>query len=303
MLFSKSTWQHLRIPFSLFLMPVFAFAAWQTSDFSIEKYFLIWIILHIFLYPASNGYNSYFDKDEDSIGGVEKPLKVSKELYYVSLLFDAIALLVGWIAFGALFVLSLFLYGLASKAYSHKAIRLKKYPIISWLIVSFFQGFFTYFIVWVGFRAPLFSQDFDILLYPSLYREVCEATFWQPALFTSLLIGAAYPMTQIYQHQEDSKRGDRTLSLLLGIKGTFLFTGLGFGLATVYFFLMVQDLKIFTYFILFLSPVLFFFSYWFWRVWQSEGAANFKNTMRLNLISACMMIFCFSFFTILKQIF
>ncbi|WP_027003982.1 UbiA family prenyltransferase [Hugenholtzia roseola] len=302
MIFSKSTWQHLRIPFSIFLMPVFSFAAWQSSYFSIEKYILIWIILHLFLYPASNGYNSYFDKDEGSIGGVEKPLQVSKELYFVSLLFDVIALLLGWIAFDIVFMLSLFLYGLASKAYSHKTIRLKKYPIISWLIVSFFQGFFTYFIVWIGFRIPLFSQDFDILFYQSLYQDVFFPTFWQPALFTSLLIGAAYPMTQIYQHQEDRSRGDRTLSLLLGIKGTFLFTGLGFSLATVYFFLMVENLQIFTYFILFLSPVLFFFSYWAWQVLQTPKAANFKNTMRLNMISSLMMIICFSFFMILKQI-
>jgi 1,4-dihydroxy-2-naphthoate octaprenyltransferase len=38
----------------------------------------------------------------------------------------------------------------------------------------------------------------------------------------SCLIGASYPLTQVYQHQEDSQRGDRTLSLLLGYKGSFM---------------------------------------------------------------------------------
>ena len=39
--------------------------------------------------------------------------------------------------------------------------------------------------------------------------------------FNGFSFWRAYPMTQIFQHEED-KRGDETLSLKLGIKGTFL---------------------------------------------------------------------------------
>jgi hypothetical protein len=39
-------------------------------------------------FPASNGYNSYFDKDEDSIGLLEKPPEVDISLYYFSILLE-----------------------------------------------------------------------------------------------------------------------------------------------------------------------------------------------------------------------
>ena len=40
-----------------------------------------------------------------------------------------------------------------------------------------------------------------------------------PAILSSLLLFGSYPMTQIYQHEEDARRGDKTLSLKLGIQG------------------------------------------------------------------------------------
>src|SRR5690554_7006697 len=45
----------------------------------------------LFRSPASNGYNSYFDKDEESIGGLETPPPINKALLHYSFFFDAIA--------------------------------------------------------------------------------------------------------------------------------------------------------------------------------------------------------------------
>ena len=124
----KSTWLHLRIPFSFYLVPVFLFA-WSISDKQyVFNAVLSFVIIHFFLYPASNAYNSYFDKDKQSIGGLKNPPPVSKELYYIALIFDAIALMLG-LFIGWQFVLMLFIYGLVSKAYSHPSIRIKKYAI------------------------------------------------------------------------------------------------------------------------------------------------------------------------------
>jgi 1,4-dihydroxy-2-naphthoate octaprenyltransferase len=53
---------------------------------------------------------------------------------------------------------------------------------------------------------------------------VCHAKFLYPALLSTCLLLGSYPMTQIYQHEEDARRGDKTFSLLLGIKETFIFT-------------------------------------------------------------------------------
>ena len=149
-MFSRSTWQHLRIPFSYYLLPVYLFSLSASPNLNQPRLFWVFVIVHLFLYPASNGFNSYFDKDEKSIGGVKHPLPVSKGLYYMSLLFDAVAIVLGYIMINLPFAIMLLVYGLISKAYSHPSVRLKKYPITGWLVVSLFQGLFTFVMCYIG---------------------------------------------------------------------------------------------------------------------------------------------------------
>ncbi len=152
---TRSTFLHLRIPFSFFLLPVYLFALSISADYQLADALLVFFIVHFLLYPASNGYNSYFDRDEGSIGGLEHPPPVSKQLYYVALALDAVAIALGALISG-LFAGMLLVYGLVSKAYSHPSVRLKKYAVISWLVAGFFQGFFTVLMVYVGVnRAEL----------------------------------------------------------------------------------------------------------------------------------------------------
>ena len=122
---TRSSLKHLRIPFSLFLLPVYFFALALTPNLNGERMLWVFLSLHLFLYPSSNGYNSYFDKDEESIGGIKNPPKVTPDLYWLSLVFFAIALI---LAFKISFAFSsmLLVYGLVSMAYSHPSIRLKK---------------------------------------------------------------------------------------------------------------------------------------------------------------------------------
>src|ERR1043165_4507966 len=94
---SRSSWLHLRIPFSYFLLPVYLFSLAVSPNLNPDRILWVFIIVHIFLYPASNGYNSYFDKDEKSIGGLKNPPPVNKGLYFLSLLFDALAIGLGWL--------------------------------------------------------------------------------------------------------------------------------------------------------------------------------------------------------------
>src|SRR5437868_5212554 len=143
-MFSRSSWLHLRIPFSYFLLPVFLFSLAVSPNFTEASIFWVFFLVHFFLYPASNGYNSYFDKDEKSIGGLKSPPPVNKGLYYLSLLFDVIAVVLGFLKVSLLFGVMLFIYGLVSKAYSHPDIRLKKYAITGWIITGLFQGLFTF---------------------------------------------------------------------------------------------------------------------------------------------------------------
>jgi len=284
----KSTLLHLRIPFSIFLMPVFLFAMSQAITIDWTNTILAFIAIHLFLYPASNGYNSYFDKDTESIGGLENPPPVSKELYWASLAFDGVAILLA-LAVSWLFALALLVYGLISKAYSHPSIRLKKHPFISWLTIGLFQGFFTY------LMSMLAINDLTL-------TELSGAHIITPAFLSMLLLLGSYPMTQVYQHYEDAHRGDKTLSLILGVRGTFILTGCAFLIANLgfigYFYALHSNTSILIFEVA-LLPILIFFGSWFFKVLKDKSQANFKNTMRLNQISSV----CTSLAFILMKIF
>ncbi|MEM7109511.1 MAG: UbiA family prenyltransferase [Bacteroidota bacterium] len=284
-MFKKSTWLHLRIPFSFFLLPVYLFALAISPNINESRIVIVLLALHIFLYPASNGYNSYFDKDEGSIGGLKHPPKVSVGLYYMSLIFDAIAIALG-LLINWQFALMLFVYGLVSKAYSHPSIRLKKLPFTSWFIAGLFQGFFTFLMSYAGLN------DYTI-------AQVLNLNVLIPGLLSSAILWGSYPMTQIYQHKEDKKRGDITLSLKLGVLGTFHFTALAFGLASasfVWYFVEAYRMKYALAFLISMTPVILFFGYWYFKVRAERSQADFTNTMRLNYLSAIFLNAFFIYF-------
>jgi 1,4-dihydroxy-2-naphthoate octaprenyltransferase len=275
-MFTRSSWLHLRIPFSYFLLPVFLFSLSVSPNLNEQTIFWVFFIVHFLLYPASNGFNSYFDKDEKSIGGLKNPPPVNKGLYYLSLVFDAAAIVLGLLKISILFAVMLLIYGLVSKAYSHPSIRLKKYAITGWIITGLFQGLFTFCMCYVGLNK--FTVD-----------QLFKASVFIPGLLTSLMLWANYPMTQIYQHEEDAKRGDRTFSLMLGIRGTFYFVAGVFGIVTlgfVWYFYKFFDVKYAVAFLLALLPVILYFLFWFARVFKDETKADHKHTMLLNFISA-----------------
>ncbi|WP_301932165.1 UbiA family prenyltransferase [Ferruginibacter sp.] len=267
----SSTIQLLRFQFSFFLMPVYWFALSQTNQINTVHAILIFIILHLLVYPASNGYNSFMDRDTESIGGIKTPLQPTRQLFYATILLDATAIALSCLI-SIYFVVGIIAYILASRAYSYRGIRLKQYPVIGYITVIFFQGAVTFFLVMHGSSA--------------------DKTLSAPAfamIAASLLIGGFYPLTQIYQHKQDKADGVNTLSLLLGYKGTFIFT------AIVYFFAvstlayqLLSTLQQHGFFIIqiFFVPVLVYFFWWFRQVVIKHTAANFVNTMRMTLLAS-----------------
>jgi 1,4-dihydroxy-2-naphthoate octaprenyltransferase len=271
----------MRIPFSVYLMPVFWFALSSVNGYSVGKAAAVFLIIHLLVYPASNGYNSYFDRDETSIGGLKYPPKVTKELFWLVLFFDTLAVVTA-LLISVPFAGCIAIYLLVSKAYSYDKIRLKKYPFLSTLVVIFFQGAFTFLMVQLGIGvAPEVISSRTNLIFASV---------------SSLFLCGSYPLTQIYQHTEDARRGDKTLSLLLGIPGTFLFAGvsllIGSGLL-LYTYLSLQQVMHIFIFLVCTAPILYFFSRWFWKVKLNRAEANFENTMLMNKISSLSISLAF----------
>lgn len=275
-MFSRSSWLHLRIPFSFFLLPIFLFSLSVSPNLDGSRIFWVFFILHFLLYPASNAFNSYFDKDEKSIGSLRNPPPVKRDLYYLALAFDGLAVLLSYIKINTTFAVMVLIYGLVSKAYSHPGIRLKKYAWTSWIITGLFQGLFTFLMCYAG------VNNFGV-------GNFWEIEILMPGLLTSAMLWANYPITQIYQHEEDLKRGDITLSASLGILGTFYFVASFFTLAIggFLFYLKFFFGEIYAWaFIVALLPLLAYFFYWFLLVLKEKKKADYTHTMRLNFISA-----------------
>jgi 1,4-dihydroxy-2-naphthoate octaprenyltransferase len=73
-------------------MPIFILAISQNNNLKLINVITTFLIIHLLVYPASNGYNSYIDRDETPIGGLEKPPMPTKALFHLTLLMDVIAL-------------------------------------------------------------------------------------------------------------------------------------------------------------------------------------------------------------------
>ena len=274
---------HLRFAFSFFLMPVFFFAISQAPQVIWMNAILTFIIWHLLVYPASNGYNSYFDKDEGSIALLENPPPVDKSLYYFSLFLDLLAILLSAFV-SSILLLAILLYGLFSKLYSHPSVRLKRYPVISFLIVFIFQGACVYWSTYTSVSGINTLYGWNL-------------NFTIAGLICSCLIGASYPLTQVYQQEEDSKRGDKTLSIVLGIRGSFWFAGTLFVLAVLLLFIYwyrLEMMRNFWLFLIFVLPVFVVFLNWFTKVYHDPNQANFKNMTRMTLTSGFLMLLYFA---------
>jgi 1,4-dihydroxy-2-naphthoate octaprenyltransferase len=273
---SASTIKLLRLPFSIFLSPLYFFALSQVPRINWGNALLVFVILHLLVYPASNGYNSYMDRDTGSIGGIEKPPLPSRQLYRTTIVLDITAIVLGFIV-DPVFGWVMPLYIGASKAYSYRGIRLKKFPVTGYLTVIIFQGALTFWLVYYGSNAD------HSLTVP-----------WQGMVIAALLIGGFYPLTQIYQHQQDLADGVETISYKLGYKGTFIFCAFIYLAAWVFmaqFFIHKNEAGKLLLVSIFFVPIIVYFIKWFSQVRKNNKAADFKNTMRMNwLAAACTNI-------------
>jgi 1,4-dihydroxy-2-naphthoate octaprenyltransferase len=220
------------------------------------------------------------DQDTESIGGVEKPPLSDKKLFYASILFDVIGLLLCiWVS--VYFMFGMLVYTLVSRAYSWHGIRLKKHPFYSFISVVIFQGAWIYY--WVlnyVTTEPLHIPSFTDLS-PLFAAIVC-----------SLNLAAMYPITQVFQHRQDKEQGVLTLSRFLGIKGTFYFSSTIFPLTGLFSFLYFNSLNLLPWFFIWLlicGPTIFYFFYWMYKVLRDENQANYAHCMRLNLIASISM--------------
>src|SRR6266540_3421226 len=156
----------------------------------------IWVIL---LNGGTLSINSVFDKDEGDIGYLNAPPPLPRYLLHFSIALLVIgqllafALPVGFqIAYAICFVLSIL--------YSVPPFRFKAVAGVDWVINMWGFGTLTPYAAWAATGRSLDSGHGLVLL-----------SFFP--LFAGL-----YPETQLYQFEEDRRRGDRTFALILGMR-------------------------------------------------------------------------------------
>ena len=161
---------------------------------------VIWVI---FLNGGTLAINSVFDKDEGDIGYLNAPPTLPRYLLQFSL-----ALLIGGqllalllplgfqVAYAICFVLSIL--------YSVPPFRFKAVAGVDWVINMWGFGTFTPYAAWAATGRPL-DLGHGLILFA----------------FCPLFAGL-YPLTQLYQFDEDRRRGDRTLALILGMRASLI---------------------------------------------------------------------------------
>ncbi|HWC72762.1 MAG TPA: UbiA family prenyltransferase [Gemmatimonadales bacterium] len=160
----------------------------------------IWVI---FLNGGTLAINSVFDRDEGDIGYLNAPPPLPRFLLHFSL-----ALLIG----GQLLALTLprafqivyaICFGL-SLLYSVPPFRFKAVAGVDWLINMWGFGMLTPYATWAATGRTL-DVGYGVVL----------------LAFCPLFAGL-YPLTQLYQFDEDRRRGDRTLALILGMRWSLI---------------------------------------------------------------------------------
>ncbi|MES1259418.1 MAG: UbiA family prenyltransferase, partial [Gemmatimonadota bacterium] len=155
-----------------------------------------WVVL---LNGGTLALNSAFDRDEGDIAFLRNPPAPPKALA----LFAAV-LMIGGLAltwrFGPTYRVLYLVCMAMSAAYSVPPLRLKAVAGVDWAINMLGFGVLTPWAGWAASGRPLAGP-----LVPVLWSFLP-------------LFAALYPLTQLYQIDEDRARGDRTLAVRLGVR-------------------------------------------------------------------------------------
>lgn len=159
-----------------------------------------WLGLALWVIALNGGtlaINSAFDRDEGDVAYLRSPPPVPRGLAGFAMALMLLGLALAWplpSTFRLLYIAALVL----SIAYSVPPLRFKRIGGVDWVINMLGFGTFTPWAGWALTGRPL-DLEHGLILW-----AFCP------------LFAALYPLTQLYQMDEDRARGDRTLVLRLG---------------------------------------------------------------------------------------
>lgn len=161
--------------------------------------------VHLMLFGGATAFNSWYDRDTGPVGGLRNPPKMQPWMLPASWVLQVagavIAMLAGWLFF-LIYLLSMLFFWL----YSAPGARWKGHPLRSLAAIGISTGTGSFL---MGFTAA--GHEFIAL-------HVIAAS-----LGVAMVILSLYPVSQIYQIEDDMIRGDKTFSIRYGLAGVRLF--------------------------------------------------------------------------------
>jgi 4-hydroxybenzoate polyprenyltransferase len=196
---------HLRLHYQLFLLSGgYLLGGLMAGSMDLQQYLLQFLNVHVLLFGGATAYNSYWDRDEGPIGGLRHPPKMTRWMHPVSLGLMGVGWIwsfwIGWV-YAGVYLFSLILFWLYSTPHG----RWKGDPHKSLVAIALSTGFNS---VLLGSLAAGGTVT------PALLVAAAGA---------SLVLLSLYPVSQIFQTEEDRKRGDRTFAIAYGISGVKIF--------------------------------------------------------------------------------
>ncbi|MEM7674897.1 MAG: UbiA family prenyltransferase [Myxococcota bacterium] len=193
---------HLRLHYQLLVLPGgYLLGALYSSRIDWTGFFVQFICVHVFLNGGVTAYNSFWDKDEGPIGGIKAPPPMTPWMHPASLIVQLAGLVIAWPQ-GALFVGLYVATMLLSIAYSWPGLRWKGHPWLSLVSVGIGTGTNTFLMGYLAAGGP------------GLSARMVAAAFGVALLLLSL-----YPVSQVFQIEEDLARGDTTFAAKYGLAG------------------------------------------------------------------------------------
>jgi 1,4-dihydroxy-2-naphthoate octaprenyltransferase len=270
----KALLVHLRLHFQLLLAPIFLWGYLLAGGRWTWALAVSFVAFHACNYGGGTAFNSYYDRDEGPIGGLEHPPPVEPALLPFALAVQAI----GWVLAATVNAAVAVVYGLMFAlfvAYSHPLVRLKAGPLRAMLTVAFGQGVLGFAAGWLTARGA----------WGSLWSAEAVAG----CVAATLLTTGLYPLTGLYQVEEDRARGDRTAAVAWGVGRCFSLAlallaaaGLVLGLVVATRYGAAELLVLLVFYAVLLALIV---------RWRREFSGlgirgNYRRVMRLNTVAA-----------------
>lgn len=251
---------HARWPVQSYVVLGFLFGAVVTRhplNFSYIVAFVAWLMIVVGLTVL----NSYYDKDEAPVGGMQNPPKVNESLLYGSLILIVAGLILCF-PFGMTFWLLALAVVIVYFFYSYEGTRWKS------------NGYAA-----VGINALVGALTV-------LGAAILRGSFTAPEVIAAALCAAAfkasvYSMMQVHQIEEDTARGDVSFAVMHGRQKTLRFSQVTMLIAGICATVSTYLVGIHP-----ILPVLtgayFLGSVFFFEIWIRQNADVHQDSLRMQ---------------------